>query len=104
MHASAFTEIWCGLLMAPAYNETIHDLIREKIVSGAPIIRDTSSSHSLRSAFPRCGLIVQCRSFLIFGVWIRANHRMRLETRFGACFLGVRKEVLWLLQCHVRSL
>ena len=54
-----------GLLMAPAYNETIHDLIKERIVSGAPISMDISSSHSLTSAFPRCGLAVQYPSFLI---------------------------------------
>ena len=90
--------------MAPAYNETIHGLIGERMISGARISRDTSSSHSLMSAFPRCGLIVQYPSFLISGVWMRANHRMRLETRFGACFQDVRKEVLWLLECRARNL
>ena len=65
---------------------------------------DTSSSHSLMSAFPRCGLIVQYPSFLISGVWMRANHRMRIRDGFGACFQDVRKEVLWLLQCRARNL
>src|SRR5262249_30642142 len=69
---------WCGLLMPPAYNETIRALIGERIISGARITRDTSSSHSLMSAFPRCGLIVQSPSFLISGVWMRVDHRMRL--------------------------
>jgi hypothetical protein len=97
-------EIWCGLLMAPAYNETIHGLIAEGMVSGAREFRDTSSSHSLMSAFPGCGLIVQYPSFLISEAWIRANHQMSLETRFGACFQGVWKEVLWLLDWHASNL
>jgi hypothetical protein len=97
-------EIWCGLLMAPAYNETIHGLIAEGMVSGAREFRDTSSSHSLMSAFPRCGLIVQCPSFLISGVWMTANHRMSLETRFGACFQDVRKEAPWLLEYRAKNL
>ena len=67
---------------------------RERMVSGARLSRATSFSHSLMSAFPRCGLIVQYPSFLISGVWIRADQWMRLGTRFGACFQGVRKEVL----------
>ena len=56
------------------------------------------------SAFPRCGFIVQYPSFLISGVWMRANHRMCLETRFGACFQDVWKEVLWLLECPASNL
>ena len=90
--------------MAPAYNETIRGLIGERMISGAHISRDTSSSHSLMSAFPRCGLIVQYPSFLISAVWMRANHRMSLETRFGACFQDVWKEVLWLSECHASNL
>ena len=90
--------------MAPAYNETIHDLIRERIISGTPIFRDTFSSLSQRSAFPRCGLIVQHPSFLISEVWMIANHRMRLETGSGACFQDVRKEVPWLSECRARNL
>jgi len=74
------------------------------MISGARISRDTSSSHSLMSAFPRCGLIVQYPSFLISEVRMIANHRMRIETRSGACFLDVRKEVLCLLECRVRNL
>src|SRR6266481_1170658 len=80
-----FTEIWCGLLIAPAYNETIPGLIGEWMISGPPS-RDTSFSHSLMSASPRCGLIVQYPSFLIFGIWMRADHRIHLGTRCGACF------------------
>ena len=90
--------------MAPAYNETIHGLIGGRIVSGARQCMDTSCSHSQTSAFPRCGLIVPYPSFLISGVWMRASHRMRIETGFGACFQDVRKEVLWLLQWRARNL
>lgn len=35
---------------------------------------------------------------------MRANHRMSLEIRFGACFRGAWKEVLWLLECHASNL
>ena len=65
---------------------------------------DTSFSHSLMSASPRCGLIVQYPSFLIFGIWMRANHRIRLGTCCGACFQDVWKEVLWFLECRARNL
>ena len=90
--------------MAPAYNETIPGLIKERLISGARITKDTSSLHSLTSAFQPCGLIVQYPSFLISGVWMRANHRICIETGFGACFRDVRKEVLWLLECCARNL
>jgi hypothetical protein len=78
---------------------TIHGLIEERVISGLRKFRDASSSHPLISAFPRCGFIVQYPSFLISEVWIRANHRMSLETRFGACFQDVREGVLGLLEC-----
>lgn len=89
--------------MAPAYNETIHGLIRERISSGARLARDTTSSHSLTSAFLRSGLIAQYPSFLISGGWI-ANHWMSSEIRFGACFQDAPKEVLWLLECRASNL
>src|SRR5258707_1978243 len=99
LQASVFTKIWCGLLMAPAYNETIHGLIGERVISGPRKSRDASSSHPLISAFPRCGLIVQYPSFLISGVWMKVSHRMRIETGFGAYFQDVREGVLGLLEC-----
>jgi hypothetical protein len=80
--------------MAPAYNGTIRGFIGERMISGLRLSQDTSSSHSLMNAFPRCGFTVQYPSFLISGVWMRANYRMRLETAFGACFQNVLKEEL----------
>ena len=90
--------------MAPAYNETIHGLIGERVISGPRKFRDASSSHPLISAFPRCGLIVQYPSFLISGVWMRGSHRMRIETGFGAYFQDVREGVLGLLECCASNL
>jgi hypothetical protein len=90
--------------MAPAYKETIHGLIGERVISGPRKFRDASSSHPLTSAFPRSGLIVQYPSFLISGVWMRADHQMRLETGFGACFQDVREGMLGLLECRASNL
>jgi len=80
--------------MAPAYNETIHDLIRRDSLRPTNN-QDTSSSHSLRSAFPRCGLIVQYPSFLISEVRMIANTPFRDALW---CLLPGRAEgMLWLL-------
>jgi hypothetical protein len=49
-------------------------------------------------------LIVQYPSFLISGVWMRADHQMRLETGFGACFQDVREGMLGLLECRASNL
>jgi hypothetical protein len=43
--------------MAPVYNGTIRVSLRGGTASGALITKDTSFSHSLTSAFPRCGSI-----------------------------------------------
>jgi hypothetical protein len=97
-------EIWCGLLTAPAYNETIHGLIRERDGLRRTRIPGYFLLAFPDECFPRCGLIVQCPSFLISGVWMTANHRMSLETRFGACFQDVRKEAPWLLEYRAKNL